>query len=143
MVLRNRLKPFFDWVSPDSVKPTKRSKEYDAVAVSESKKVILFIEAKYRDPAPSSYSGFNLSKQEFSSSEGILAHAKGQRDRVEYFKANIDQHTSHISTKEDLKNYDPIGIVVTRSTPLIHRYQSIEVLSFDGMMRRLSDDTLI
>ena len=57
--------------------------EYDIIKVTETKKRIVLVDAKFRGPSPSPISAHTLVQQKLlDPSQGLLAEAKSQLDRL-------------------------------------------------------------
>jgi len=102
--------------------------EYDIIAVSEEKKAIIMADAKYRDMAPSSFTGTNLIAQELLGDHALRYEADRQQKRLDYFRNNIDRFTTHLKPKQPWGDYDMHSFLVTKQIPLAHRYKEVIII---------------
>jgi len=110
--------------------------EYDIIKVSETKKRIILVDAKFRDPAPSSISAHTLVQQELlDPSQGLLAEAKRQLDRLKFFNDNPEVFRECLNLKADWQEYEVRAYVVTKHVPLISRYEEIKIMSASDLLR--------
>ena len=117
----------------EEVTLTKKSPSYDAIGISHKKKEVVVIEAKYKDPSPSSLSGTKLLDQELygkgaKKEDALIPTAKHHEERINYFNKNIKSFEKHLG--EQFKGYKIRPIVVTKYTPLINKYNNIEIIRF-------------
>lgn len=125
----------YGYEGPDE--PVKvRTFEYDIIKVSESKKRIILVDAKFRDPAPSSISAHTLVQQELlDPSQGLLAEAKRQLDRLKFFNDYPELFRERLNLKADWQEYEVRAYVVTKHVPLISRYKEIKIVSASDLLR--------
>ena len=118
------------YVGPDSpIKvPVKTGYEYDIVAVSETEKAIIIADAKYRDMAPSSFTGTNLIKQELLGPHALQYEADLHQKRLDYFRNNMERFREHLNPKLSWGEYNVQSFLVTKQTPLAHRYKEVIIL---------------
>ena len=102
--------------------------EYDIIAISEEKKTIIMADAKYRDMAPSSFTGTNLLIQELLGDHALRYEADRQQKRLDYFRDNIEKFTSHLKPKQSWEDYDVYSFLVTKQIPLAHRYKEVIII---------------
>lgn len=102
--------------------------EYDIIAVSEEKKAIIMADAKYRDMAPSSFTGTNLLAQELLGDHALRYEADRQQKRLDYFRNNMERFTKHLKPKQPWGEYDVHSFLVTKQIPLAHRYKEVKIL---------------
>jgi len=110
--------------------------EYDIIKVSETKKRIVLVDAKFRDPSPSSISAHTLVQQELlDPSQGLLVEAKRQSDRLKFFNDNPEVFRECLNLKADWQEYEVRAYVITKHVPLISRYKDIKIVSASDLLR--------
>jgi hypothetical protein len=110
--------------------------EYDIIKVSETKKRIILVDAKFRDPSPSSISAHTLIQQELlDPNQGLLTETKRQLDRLNFFNDNPEVFRECLNLKVDRQEYEVRGYVVTKHVPLISRYKNIKIVSASDLLR--------
>ena len=117
--------------------------EFDALGVNSKKKVILMVEAKYKDFAPSSISGKTLLSQELLLKEddkGLLWTAVRQQLRHEFFCRNPSRFAGHLKQELNLREFTVEPLVVTKYVPLISKYRDVSLLDYDSFVRKLEKD---
>jgi hypothetical protein len=130
--VRNELHKY-GYTGPDSAVKVKY--DYDVIGISEARKQILVIDAKFRDVSPSSISAHTLVSQELMEpEEGLYYEAERHRTRVDYFLNNLGLFKQHLKPIEDLRDYQVRAYVVTKHTPLISQYKNIGVLSLTDLV---------
>ena len=103
--------------------------EYDCIAIDESSKIIILIEVKYEDVAPSSAVGETIVKQVvLDKCSGILSHCKKQHERRRFFIKYCSK--MNIGIKQFL-NYKIISLIVTKHIPLIKKHLTTSVMSYN------------
>jgi hypothetical protein len=102
--------------------------EYDIIAISEEKKAIIMADAKYRDMAPSSFTGTNLIAQELLGDSALRYEADRQQKRLDYFRDNIERFKKHLKPKKPWEYYSLHSYIVTKQIPLAHRYKEVIIL---------------
>jgi len=102
--------------------------EYDIIAVSEEKKAIIIADAKYRDMAPSSFTGTNLIAQELLGDHALRYEADRQQKRLDYFRNNMERFKKHLKPKQPWGEYSVHSFLVTKQIPLAHRYKEVKIL---------------
>ena len=111
--------------------------EYDIMAVSEEKKTMIIADAKYRDMAPSSFTGTNLLTQELLGPHGLRYEADRQQERLAYFRQNTERFARYLEPKQPWGEYDIHSFLVTKQIPLAHRYKEIEILPAAEFLERV------
>jgi hypothetical protein len=111
--------------------------EYDIIAISEEKKSIVVADAKYRDMAPSSFTGTNLLAQELLGNHALQYEADRQQKRLNYFKQNTEKFVKYLEPKQPWGKYDIRGFLITKQIPLAHRYKEIEILPATEFLKRV------
>ena len=102
--------------------------EYDIIAISEEKNTIIIADAKYRDMAPSSFTGTNLLTQELLGNEALRYEADRQQKRLDYFRQNTGRFERYLKPKQPWGEYDIHSFLVTKQIPLAHRYKEVKIL---------------
>ena len=102
--------------------------EYDILMVSHTQKSVLLVEAKYRDVNPSSLTGANLVSQELLDDDSLLDHAKRQEQRLSFFLQNKGTFEEFLGPQRTWNTYAVRSYVVTKSPPLISRYENTTLL---------------
>ena len=108
--------------------------EFDCLAIDCSKRIIVLIEAKYEDTAPSSASGQTMLGQiVLDKKGGLLQYAKKQHKRRRFLVKNFNQLP--IDMTKNSWEYRIHSIIVTKFTPMIKRYLTTVLMSFDEFKR--------
>lgn len=105
----------------------KEKYDYDIIAISEEKRVILIADAKYRDIAPSSFTSKTLIAQEFLGPHGLEYESEREQLRLNYFRDNIEKFRCHLNPKQPWGEYEVRCFLVTKQIPLIHRYEEVKI----------------
>lgn len=111
--------------------------EYDIIAISEERKAIIIADAKYRDMAPSSFTGTNLLTQELLGNHALRYEADRQQKRLDYFKQNTDRFARYLEPKQSWGEYDIHSFLITKQIPLAHRYKEIKILPATEFLKRV------
>ena len=111
--------------------------EYDIIAISEEKKTIIIADAKYRDMAPSSFTGTNLLTQELLGNHALRYEADRQQKRLDYFKQNTERFARYLEPKQPWGEYDIHSFLITKQIPLAHRYKEIKILPATEFLKRV------
>ena len=111
-------------------------KEFDCVAVDRERKIIVIVEAKYEDMAPSSMSaGTMVGQLVLDRKTGLLAHAKKHHTRREFFKRHFDGMGQRgLDLPGDFIDYTVYTLLVTKHEPLISRHMAVDILSYEKFM---------
>ena len=111
-------------------------KEFDCVAVDRERKIIVIVEAKYEDIAPSSMSAATMVNQlVLDKKTGLLAHAKKHHSRREFFKRHFKgMGWRGLRLPGGFLDYDVHTLLVTKHEPLISRHMSVDILSYAKFM---------
>lgn len=112
--------------------------EYDIIAISEEKNTIIIADAKYRDMAPSSFTGINLLTQELLGDEALRYEADRQQKRLDYFRQNTERFKKHLEPKQPWGKYDIHSFLITKQMPLAHRYKEVEIIPATVFLQKLS-----
>ena len=110
-------------------------REYDVVACSEQFKSLIIIEAKYRDPSPSTLNREGLINSELTGDDGVLAWAVQQQERLEMMPQNPVRFDQVLHFAGQFDDYSCRAFVVTKFTPIIKKYREVEVLSYPQLCR--------
>lgn len=130
--VRNELHRY-GYTGPDSAVKVKY--DYDVLGISEAKKRILVIDAKFRGMSPSSISAHTLVKQELMDpEEGLFYEVERHKTRVDYLMRNLGLFKQHLKPSGALHIYQVRAYVVTKHTPLISQYKNIGVLSLADLV---------
>ena len=113
-----------------------RRREFDCVAVDRGRGIIVLVEAKYEDIAPSSAVAGNMVNQMVLDKKGgLLAHAKSHHSRREFFKRHFGDMGRHgLCLPGGLLDYTVHALLVTKHEPLISRHMSVAILSYEKFM---------
>jgi len=104
--------------------------DYDVLAFSDSNQEILLIEAKFRDPSPSSLSANTLIEQEFVYEEdGLLPQAIRHQQRYDLLFEKPDLFRKTLGLKKNIQDYTVKAYIITKHTPLISCYGNVQVTS--------------
>ena len=111
-------------------------KEFDCVAVDREHKIIVLVEAKYEDIAPSSMSaGTMVNQLVLDKKTGLLAHAKKHHSRREFFKRNFNgMGRRGLWLPGGFLDYTVHTLLVTKHEPLVSRHMSVDILSYKKFM---------
>ena len=108
--------------------------EFDCLAIDCSKRIIVLIEAKYEDTAPSSASGQTMLGQiVLDKKNGLLQYAEKQHKRRRFLVKNFNQLP--IDMTKNSWEYRIHSIIVTKFTPMIKRHLTTVLMSFDEFKR--------
>lgn len=104
-------------------------RDYDQIAISESKREILLVETKFKDPSPSSFSKHTLI-QEFTLDEhGLLPQAIKHQERYSLVLQRPLIFQTKLSLKSNISDYSIKAYLVTKFTPLINIYGDVIIMS--------------
>ena len=117
--------------------------EYDILMVSDTRRTVLLVEAKYRDINPSSVTGANLLSQELLADDALLAQAKRQEDRLSFFLQNRSRFEEFLGPQQIWCSYDVRSYLVTKSPPLISRYGDTTILKASEFLESLDLDSYV
>ena len=111
-------------------------KEFDCIAVDHDRKIIVLVEAKYEDMAPSSMSaGTMVGQLVLDKKTGLLAHAKTHHTRREFFKQHFGGMGQRgLDLPGDFIDYTVYTLLVTKHEPLISRHMAVGILSYEKFM---------
>lgn len=141
LVFDGRIRLFFSnmgyKVAPSELRVSYGSdqREYDVVACNEEKKLLVIVEAKYRDLSPSSLNREGLISAELSGDDGVLAWAIKQQNRLDLMAQNVTRFDQVFHFKWPFGEYTRIAFVVTKFVPLIKKYREVFVLSYPELCR--------
>lgn len=106
-----------------------KHREYDCIAIDKNSKKIILIEAKYADITPSSTAGKTIVEQVvLNKHDGLLLHCKKQHERKQFFIKHCNKMPFGI---KQFCNYRIISLIVTKYTPLIKKYLTTSIMSYD------------
>ncbi len=104
--------------------------DYDVVAVSESNLEIILIEAKFKDPSPSSLSGNTLIQQELVYEKyGLLPQVIRHQKRYDLLIKRGDLFQKKLGLKKNIQDYSVKAYFINKYTPLISCYGNVWVMS--------------
>ena len=113
---------------PRSTRVARR--DYDQIGISESKREILLVETKFRDPSPSSFSRHTLIDQEFTLAEdGLLPQAIKHQKRYDLVFEKPLLFQAKLGLKSNITNYAIKAYLVTKFTPLMNSYGNVIIMS--------------
>jgi hypothetical protein len=112
--------------------------EYDILAISEEKKTIIIADAKYRDMAPSSFTGTNLLTQELLGKHALQYEAGRQQKRLDHFKQNTERFVRYLEPRKPWGEYEIHSFLITKQIPLAHRYKEIRILPAAEFLKRVT-----
>ena len=105
-------------------------RDYDQMGISESKREILLIETKFKDPSPSSFSRHTLIDQEFTPAEGgLLPQAIRHQERYDLIFKKPLLFQAKLGLKSNIADYAIKAYLVTKFTPLMHIYGNVRIMS--------------
>jgi len=105
-------------------------RDYDEIGISESKREILLVETKFKDPSSSSFSRHTLIDQEFTLAEdGLLPQAIKHQERYDLIFEKPLLFQAKLGLKSNIADYAIKAYLVTKFTPLMHSYGNIRIMS--------------
>jgi hypothetical protein len=105
-------------------------RDYDQIAISESKHEILLVETKFKDPSPSSFSVHTLIDQEFTLAEdGLLPQAIKHQERYDLVFQRPLLFQAKLGLTSNIVDYVIKPYLVTKFTPLMNSYGSVNIVS--------------
>lgn len=110
-----------------------KCREFDCVAVDRDSKVIVLVEAKYRDIPPSSMTGSTLVDHlVLDRQSGLLGQANDHHARRQFFIRNFS-HMGEFGLRldESFLDYAIHTLLVTKHEPLISHHKSVRIVSYD------------
>ena len=113
-----------------------KRREFDCVAVDRERKIIVIVEAKYEDMAPSSMSaGTMVGQLVLDRKTGLLAHAKKHHSRRKFFRRHFGGMGQRgLDLPGSFSDYTVYTLLVTKHEPLISRHMAVDILSYKGFM---------
>ena len=114
--------------------------EYDAIAIDNEEKRIIIIEAKFRNLSSASITVSNfIPNIILDTRSGLLHFAKQHNKRVQFFKNNHKKIiTDHNFSK--LIDYKLSAYIITKFTPMINNYSSVELMSYNKFKTMLNNN---
>ncbi|MFH1140671.1 MAG: hypothetical protein V1724_03140 [Chloroflexota bacterium] len=112
---------------PDQPVTVEKRYEYDIMAISEEKKRIIIADAKYRDIAPSSFTGTNLIPQELLGEHGLRDESSRQQERLDFFRKNLPKFDQYLKPERPWGEYEICSYLITKHFPLAHRYKETRI----------------
>ncbi len=106
------------------------SRDYDQIGISESKREILLVETKFKDPSPSSFSKHTLIDQEFTLAEdGLLPQAIRHQERYDSVFQKPLLFQKKLGLESNIADYAIKAYLVTKFTPLMNSYGNVSIMS--------------
>ena len=107
--------------------------ELDCMAVDRVKKVIVLVEAKYEDIAPSSKAGTTMVDQlVLDRRRGLLGHAKRHHERRRLVRRHFGSLKDFgIDLPGSFLDYTVHAVIVTKHEPLISRHMGVDIISYE------------
>lgn len=100
------------------------------MAVSESNLEIILIEAKFKDPSPSSLSGNTLIQQELVYEKyGLLPQVIKHQARYDLLIKRGNLFQKKLGLKKNIQDYSVKAYFINKYTPLISCYGNVRVVS--------------
>ena len=116
--------------------------EYDCISIHEKKKIILLIEAKFRDISPASLTVSNFIDNIILDKEsGLLQFAKKHNKLLDVFKKHYKKILLEYDFTE-LSDYSIYSYIITKFTPMIDSYLSVELMSYRKFKINLNNNYL-
>ena len=108
-------------------------REFDCIAVDHGKKIVVLVEAKYRDISPSSTAGAALVDQLVLDRQGgLLGQANDHHERRRFFIRNFSRMREFgLRLEGCFLGYTIHTLMVTKHEPLISRHKSVRIVSYD------------
>ena len=123
------------YTGPDSA--VKVTYDYDVLGISEEKKRILVVDAKFRDISPSSISADTLVRQELlQDGQGLQYEAVRHQVRVNYLRQNLALFKPHLRFVRSPGDYEVRPFLVTKHVPLVSQWQDVGILSLEDFVSR-------
>ena len=112
--------------------------EFDCVAVDRAKKILVLIEAKYEDIAPSSMAGTTIVDQMvLDRRRGLLSHAKKHHKHCRLFGQNFAALKNFgLDLPGSFHDYAVHTVIVTKHEPLISRHMGVDIISYEKFTSR-------
>jgi len=105
-------------------------RDYDQIGISESKREILLVETKFRDPSSSSFSRHTLIGQEFTlAKDGLLPQAIRHQGRYDLVFEKPQLFQTKLGLKSNIADYSIKAYLITKFTPLMHSYGNVGIMS--------------
>ena len=108
-------------------------REFDCIAVNHGKKIVVLVEAKYRDISPSSTAGAALVDQLVLDRQGgLLGQANDHHERRRFFIRHFSRMREFgLRLEGCFLGYTIHTLMVTKHEPLISRHKSVRIVPFD------------
>ncbi len=106
------------------------TRDYDQIGISESRREIILVETKFKDPSPSSFSKHTLIDQEFTLAEdGLLPQAIKHQERYDLVFQKPLLFQAKLGLESNIVDYAIKAYLVTKFTPLMNSYGNVSVMS--------------
>ena len=111
-------------------------REFDCIAVDRRRKIVVLIEAKYRDPPPSLMAGADLvDRLVLDKRGGLLGQAKDHHTRRQFFIRHFRGMKEHgLDLEGCFLDYTIHTALVTKHVPPISMHKSVRIVSYDEFM---------
>lgn len=108
-------------------------REFDCIAVDHEQKIVVLIEAKYRDIPPSSMAGTTLVDHLVLDRQGgLLRQAQDHHARRQFFIRHFHDMKKHgLGLEGRFLDYKIHTIMVTKHDPLICMHKSVRIVSYE------------
>lgn len=108
-------------------------REFDCIAVDHGKKIVVLLEAKYRDISPSSTAGATLvGHLVLDRQSGLLAQASDHHERRRFFTRHFSRMKEFgLRLEGCFLDYTIHTLMVTKHEPLISLHKSVRIVSYD------------
>jgi hypothetical protein len=125
--LRERLLPH-GYMGPEEA--VREKFDYEVIKISEAKKRILLAGVGFQEPFSPYVSGRTLLEQELHNlSQGLLAQAERQSERLKYFREEPERFRQYLKPPRDWSQYEIKAYLITKHTPLIDGYGEVRIMS--------------
>ena len=107
--------------------------ELDCIAVDRARRIVVLVEAKYEDIAPSSKAGTTIVDQlVLDKRRGLLAHAKRHQERRLLFERHFASLKNFgLDLPGSFPDYAVRTVIVTKHEPLISRHMDVDIISYE------------
>lgn len=111
-------------------------REFDCIAVDRERKIVVLIEAKYRDPPPTSTAGADLvDRLVLDKRGGLLGQAKDHHQRRQFFVRHFSGMKERgLDLEGCFLDYTIHTVLVTKHDPPISRHKSVRIVSYDDFL---------
>lgn len=114
-------------------------REFDLVAVNESKKQILLVEAKYKDIPVTSLNSKSLVPNELEGEDGMLYELVRQHERKDFFSSGSKRMITECALASPLDEYSVQAFVVSKYSPILDALDDVRWLRADRFLELIKD----